>query len=95
MRHARTDLEKIVLDALKRVPELKQEAPVLAWPLVCGRIVAERTSALSFAGGKLTVRLPDAAWKAQLSGFIPQYLAALNRTSGEQVTEIDFVISKT
>jgi Dna[CI] antecedent, DciA len=94
MRHARTDLEKIVLDALKRVPELKQEAPVLAWPLVCGRMVAERTTAVSFAQGKLTIRVPDAAWRAQLMGFIPQYLAVLNRTSGEEVKQIDFVILK-
>jgi len=94
MRHARSDLEKIVLDALNRVPELKQEAPVLAWPLVCGRMVSEKTRAVSFAQGKLTVRVPDAAWRAQLSGFIPQYLAALNRASSEAVKQIDFVIVK-
>jgi hypothetical protein len=94
MRHARADLEKIVLDALKRVPELKQEAPMLAWPLVCGRMVAERTSALSCADGKLTVCVPDAEWKAQLMGFIPQYLAALNRAGAEPVKQIEFVVLK-
>lgn len=94
MRHLRNDLEKIVLDALKRVPELKAEAPVLAWPLVCGRMVAAKTSALSFGQGKLTVGVPDAAWKAQLGRFVPQYLAALSRTGGEDVKQIEFVIHK-
>jgi hypothetical protein len=94
MRHLRSDLEKIVLDALKRVHELKAEAPVLAWPLVCGRMVANKTSALSFGQGKLTVRVPDAAWKAQLARFVPQYLAALNRTGAGDVKQIEFVIHK-
>lgn len=94
MRPIRTDLEKIVLDALKRAPELKQEAPVLAWPLVCGPMVAQKTRAISFTQGRLTVRVPDAAWRAQLAGFIPQYMAALNRTGGGEVKQIDFVVVK-
>jgi hypothetical protein len=94
MRHLRNDLEKIVLDALKRVPELKAEAPVLAWPLVCGRMVANKTAAVSFGEGKLTVQVPDAEWKAQLGRFVPQYLAALKRTGGEDVKHIEFVIHK-
>lgn len=92
MRHVRNDLEKIVLDALKRAPELKAEAPVLAWPLVCGRMVADKATAISFGHGKLTVRVPDPAWKAQLGRFVPQYLAALRRSSGEEVKQIEFVV---
>ena len=38
-------LEKIVLGSLRRVPQ--GEAPLLAWPLVCGSVVAERTRAVA------------------------------------------------
>jgi Dna[CI] antecedent, DciA len=94
MRPIRSDLEKIVLDALQRASVLKQDAPLLAWPMVCGRMVAQKTQALSFEHGTLTVRVPDAAWRAQLAGFIPQYMAALNRAGSGEVKQIDFVIRK-
>src|SRR5919201_1407215 len=94
MRPIRSDLEKIVLDALKRASELKQDAPLLAWPMVCGRLVAQKTQAVSFDQGKLTVRVPDAAWRAQLAGFIPQYMAALNRAGSGEVRQIDFIVKK-
>lgn len=94
MRPIRSDLEKIVLDALKRASALKQDAPLLAWPMVCGRMVAQKTEAIRFAEGKLTVRVPDAAWRAQLAGFIPQYVAALNRAGNGEVKQIDFIVRK-
>ena len=94
MRPIRSDLEKIVLDALQRASELSHDAPLLAWPMVCGRMVAQKTQALSFEHGTLTVRVPDAAWRAQLAGFIPQYMAALNRAGRGEVKQIDFVVRK-
>jgi predicted nucleic acid-binding Zn ribbon protein len=61
-----------------------------AWPLVCGAKIAERTTAVGFAGGILTVAVPDQAWRRQLQSFLPQYLAALNQTVAEPVADIQF-----
>jgi hypothetical protein len=87
---AGTGLEKIVIGSLRRVPPC--EAPVLAWPLVCGSKVAERTRALDFLDSVLRVEVPDAGWKRELQNLAPQYLATLNRYAGRKVIRIDFVI---
>jgi hypothetical protein len=84
-------LEKIVVGSLGRVP--KGEAPLLAWPLVCGSVVAERTRAIQFADAVLRVAVPDAGWQREMHSIAFRYLAALNRYSNEKVERIEFVIS--
>jgi hypothetical protein len=90
MEQAGAGLEKIVLGSLRRVP--LGEAPLLAWPLVCGSVVAERTRALEFIGTVLHVEVPDAGWKREMQSLAPRYLAALNRYAGRKVERIEFVI---
>ncbi len=90
MEQAGTGLEKIVLNSLRRVPQA--DAPLLAWPLVCGSVVADRTRALEFASGILRVEVPDAGWKREMQSLAPRYLATLNRYAGQKVERIEFVI---
>jgi hypothetical protein len=90
MEQAGAGLEKIVLASLRRVPP--GEAPLLAWPLVCGSVVAERTRALEFAGAVLKIEVPDAGWKREMQSLAPRYLATLNRYAGQKVERIEFVI---
>jgi len=66
---------------------------LLAWPVVCGAAVAEKTKALSFVDGVLVVAVPDAAWRMQLQGMYQQYLAGLNQLAGKQVQNISFVVA--
>ena len=91
MEHAGAGLEKLVSASLRRAPVA--EAAVLAWPLACGHVVAQRTRALDFAGGILRVEVPDAGWRAELKWLAPQYVAAINRYVGESVARIEFVIA--
>lgn len=90
MQHAGADLQKILARSLGRMPST--EAPVLAWPLVCGTAVADKTEALDFADGVLCVRVPDASWRTQLLGLAPQYLAAVNQFVNHSVRRIAFVL---
>jgi hypothetical protein len=85
-------LEKIVASSLQRVPQ--DEAPLLAWPLVCGSKVAERTRALEFAAKVLRVEVPDAGWKSEMQNLAPRYLAMLNHYAGQKVERIEFVIRR-
>lgn len=88
MQHARATLRKIFTDTLRREGS---SAPLLAWPLACGGTTAERTTAVGFANGVLTVTVPDKAWQYQLQGLSRQYIAALNQISSEPVSKIEFV----
>jgi hypothetical protein len=90
VEHAGAGLEKIVLDSLRRMPP--DETPLLAWPLVCGSVVAERTRALEFSNAVLRVEVPDAGWKREMQSLAPRYLATLNRYTGQKVERIEFVI---
>jgi hypothetical protein len=90
VEQAGTGLEKIVLNSLRRVPQA--DAPLLAWPLVCGSVVADRTRALEFASGILRVEVPDAGWKREMQSLAPRYLVTLNRYAGQKVERIEFVI---
>ena len=90
MHLAGADLEKIVARSLRQVPP--GQAPLLAWPVVCGSAVAERTRALSFLDGVLRVAVADAGWRSELQSLAPRYLASINRYTAEPVRRIDFVI---
>jgi hypothetical protein len=90
MQQAGPGLEKIVISSLRRVPP--GDAPVLAWPLVCGSVVAERTEALEFSNAVLRVEVPDAGWRREMQSLAPRYLATLNRYAGQKVERIEFLI---
>jgi len=90
LEQAGSGLEKIVIASLRRVPQ--GETPLLAWPLVCGSAVAERTRAVDFSKCLLRVEVPDAGWRRELHNLAPRYLATLNRYSGQKVERIEFVI---
>jgi hypothetical protein len=85
-------LEKIVVQALRNVPP--SQAPLLAWPVVCGSAVAERTRAVNFEDGILHVEVADAGWRNELQGLAPKYLVAINRYTTEVVRRIEFVIAR-
>jgi hypothetical protein len=90
LEQAGTGLEKIVANSLRRIPP--GDAPLLAWSLVCGSIVAERTRAISFVDSILRVEVPDAGWKREMQNLASRYLVALNRYCSAKVVRIDFVI---
>ena len=90
MQPASAGLEKIVIQSLRRVSP--EDAPILAWPLVCGSAVADRTRALAFADGILRIEVTDAGWKRELQSLAPRYLATINQYLGQCVTRIEFVV---
>jgi Dna[CI] antecedent DciA-like protein len=91
LEHAAAGVEKLVTQSLRKSPPA--EAPLLAWPFVCGSAVAERTLALNFADGVLRVEVADAGWKSELQALAPRYLATINRYSPEAVRRIEFVVA--
>jgi len=89
MEPARTGLRNIMRDLLRARPA--EEAVVLAWPLICGQEVASRTRAVSFSEGKLTVEVPDAAWRDQLFAFAARYITGYQDLFGPLVQSVIFL----
>ena len=92
MEPARTGLRKIIRDLLRARPA--DEAVLIAWPLICGRDVAARTSAISFNGGSLTVSVPDRTWRSELSALAPRYVAGFEGLIGPVVREVVFKVQQ-
>ena len=91
LEQAGSGLEKIVAQSLRLAP--RAEAPLMAWPVVCGSAVAERTRALSFEEGVLRVEVSGQRWKSELQALAPRYLAVINRLITQAVRRIEFVLA--
>jgi len=91
LEQAGLGLEKIVAQSLRQAPPA--EGPLLAWPVVCGSAVAERTRALGFADGVLRVEVPGPRWQAELQSLAPRYLAVINRYTTRAIRRIEFVLA--
>ena len=91
MQSSGPTLKKIVREALRHAPE--QEAPVWAWSLVSGAVVAAKTQATAFENGVLRVAVPDTTWRAQLRDLAATYLAAINGMVGVKVERIEFEVA--
>lgn len=90
MNRASEGLEMIVAKALHCAPP--NESALLAWPVVCGSAVAERTRPLSFSDGILYVEVADAGWRRELAHLAPRYVAMINKYSATSVKRIEFVV---
>jgi hypothetical protein len=90
LERAGSDLDRIVARSLRQMP--LGQAPLMAWPVVCGSAVAERTRALSFEDGVLRIAVADLGWKSELQSLAPRYLASINRYTSEAVRKIEFVV---
>jgi hypothetical protein len=90
MQHASSTLRKIFGNALSKEGA---DAPLLAWPLACGSKIGEKTSAVAYADGTLTVAVPDETWRRQLQSFSGQYLNALRQISPATIDKIEFVVT--
>ncbi len=91
MEPARNTLQKIMADTLKRMPA--EQIPLAAWEVAAGKAVAEKTRAVSFANGVLSVEVPDATWRAQLASMSAQFLSQLNQYSPQRIERLEFVIA--
>jgi hypothetical protein len=90
MEAVRTGLRQIMQDLLRTRPA--DEAVILAWPLVCGKEVAARTTAASFSDGTLTVEVSDVSWRNQLQAFAPRYLSGYEGLLGQVVKSVQFKV---
>ena len=91
LQQAASTLERILTQSLRNAPPA--EAPLLAWPMVCGMAVAQRTRALTFVDGTLSIAVADKGWKSELQTYVPQYVTALRKYTGQSIHKIEFVVA--
>jgi hypothetical protein len=92
MESVRTGLRQIMQDLLRARPQ--EEAVMLAWPLVCGKEVAARTTAVSFSDGTLNIEVSDVSWRNQLQSFASRYLNGYEGLLGQIVKSVQFQVKQ-
>jgi hypothetical protein len=77
---------RTVLELLLRTlpPESREEAALLAWPIVAGPAIQARTRAERLEGDILHIQVSDATWQRQLNAVRGDLIQALNQLLGEQ-----------
>lgn len=89
MEHIR-DLLKGSL--VKNLGSLRDEDRIAAaWPVACGKAMAERGTILGYADGVVRVLVEDGAWLRQLTSMRGQLAGEIARIAGVRVSEIHFV----
>ena len=77
------------LQALQEVDRL-----AAAWPVACGKAMAERGSVVGYADGVVLVQVADEVWMRQLTSMRTQLAGEMARIAGVKVTEIHFEIKR-
>ena len=61
-----------------------------AWPVVCGKAMAERGTVMGYVDGIVRVQVEDGAWLRQLVSMRVQLAGEMARIAGVKVSEIHF-----
>ena len=61
-----------------------------AWPVACGRAMAEHGVVTAYAEGAVTIEVVDASWRRQLLSMREQLTGELRRIAGVELRAIHF-----
>ena len=65
-----------------------------AWPVACGKTMAERGTVVGFDDGVLRVQVENRAWLQQLMSMRGQLAGEMARIAGVRVSEIHFEMKR-
>ena len=66
-----------------------------AWPVACGRSMAEHGVVMEYADGRVTIEVSDSTWLQQMLTMRGQLTAELRRIASVELREIHFQMSGT
>jgi hypothetical protein len=65
-----------------------------AWPVACGKAMAERGTVVGYADGIVRIHVEDGAWLVQLKSMHGQLSREMSRIAGVTVSEIHFEMKR-
>ena len=78
--------------SLEALPELDRLAA--AWPVACGKAMAERGELAGFAEGVVRIEVRDAAWLDQMRSMRAVLESELARIAGVKIAGIHFEVKQ-
>jgi predicted nucleic acid-binding Zn ribbon protein len=65
-----------------------------AWPVACGKAMAERGAVAGYADGVVFVQVADEVWMRQMMSMRAQLIGEMARIAGVKVSEIHFELKR-
>lgn len=65
-----------------------------AWPVACGRAMAERGTVLGYVDGVVRIQVENRVWLRQLMSMRGQLAGEMARIAGVRVSEIHFEMKR-
>jgi hypothetical protein len=78
--------------SLRGLPD--EDRLAAAWPVACGKAMAERGTVVGYADGVVRVEVAGEAWMRQMMSMRGQLTGALAQISRVKVTEIHFEMKR-
>ncbi len=92
MEGIRDLLKKSLSQSLNSLRE--EDRLAAAWPVACGKTMAERGTVVGYADGVLRVEVENGAWLQQLMSMRGQLAREMARIGGVRVREIHFELKR-
>ena len=65
-----------------------------AWPVACGKTMAQRATVLGYEGGVLRLQVENTVWLQQVMSMREHLAREVARVAGVRVTEIHFEMKR-
>ncbi|MEO6815642.1 MAG: DciA family protein [Edaphobacter sp.] len=65
-----------------------------AWPVACGKAMAERGTVVGYAEGEVWIEVQEGAWLRQMMSMQGQLAGQMGRIAGVKVSRIHFKIKR-
>ena len=78
--------------SLKAMPP--EDKLAAAWPVACGRAMADRGAVIGYVDGEVWVEVQDGAWLRQMLSMQGQLAGQMARIAGVKVSKIHFKVKR-
>lgn len=65
-----------------------------AWPVACGKAMAERGTVVGYADGEVWIEVEDGTWLRQMMSMQGQLAGQMGRIAGVKVSRIHFKVKR-
>jgi hypothetical protein len=78
--------------SLKAMPP--EDRLAAAWPVACGRAMADRGTVIGYVDGEVWIEVQDGAWLRQMMSMQGQLAGQMARIAGVKVSKIHFKVKR-
>jgi hypothetical protein len=92
LENMRDVLKRTLGRSLQTLPD--EDRLAAAWPVVCGRALAEHGTVAGYADGIVWVQVRDETWRQQFMAMHGQLASEMGRVAGVKVTAIHWEVKR-